>query len=423
MLQKENNREIKYKDTEVGRIPEHWDVVRLGDVCEINKKNYKNDKEWIDYLDTGNLTENRIAGLQKLFSNIDKIPSRAKRLVECKDILISLVRPNQKHFGVLEREIENLIVSTGFAVITVKEADVYYKYLYYYLTNEETTNHLQNLAESSVSTYPTLKPSDIEKLLIPLPPIEEQQKIAKTLSDIDNKIETNNKISQTLETMAQTLFNEWFVEFNFPDANGNPYKKSGGKMVESELGEIPEGWEVSSLSKVANYLNGLAMQKYRPKDDEESYPVLKIKELNQGNTTANSDRCAIDIPDKYVVNQGDIIFSWSGTLLVDIWSGETAGLNQHLFKVTSEKFPKWYYYLWTKYHLEKFIGIAKNKATTMGHINRGELDNSFVLVPVENQILMFSKVLSSKIDELIIVKKQNVHLKRIQKHLVEIFFK
>lgn len=173
-------------------------------------------------------------------------------------------------------------------------------------------------------------------------------------------------------------------------------------MITSELGDIPEGWEVSNLTSVANYKNGLAMQKFRP-TGEESLPVLKIKELNQGFTDSNSDKCDIDIRDDVKVYDGDVIFSWSGTLLMKLWTGGKAGLNQHLFKVTSDKYYKWFYYLWTKYYLRSFIEIAKDKATTMGHIKRQHLEEAVVLVPNIELLENLNEVLSPIID--MIVKK------------------
>ena len=123
------------------------------------------------------------------------------------------------------------------------------------------------------------------------------------------------------------------------------------------------------------------MQKYRPKDNERGLPVLKIKELRQGCCDSNSELCSPSIKSEYIVNDGDVIFSWSGTLLVDFWCGDACGLNQHLFKVTSSNYDKWFYYAWTNYHLQKFAAIAADMATTMGHIKREELAKAEVLVP------------------------------------------
>lgn len=213
---------------------------------------------------------------------------------------------------------------------------------------------------------------------VDFPPIDVQNKIASILSSLDDKIAVNKKICENLEAQAQALFKHWFVDFA-------PFKD--GKFVESELGLIPEGWRVASLSSIADYVNGLAMQKFRPEKGEEGLYVLKIKELGQGGFDANSELCSPSkIGDKYTINDGDIIFSWSGTLMVKIWCGGKCGLNQHLFNVVPNDYPKWFVYLWTRHHLDNFIRIAKDKAVTMGHIKRGELDKAMVLIPSDEDL-------------------------------------
>ncbi|MDY2573430.1 MAG: restriction endonuclease subunit S [Fusobacterium necrophorum] len=147
------------------------------------------------------------------------------------------------------------------------------------------------------------------------------------------------------------------------------------------LETLPDGWKQASLIDIADYLNGLAMQKYRPTVDETGIPVLKIKELRQGCCDDSSELCSPSIKSKYIIHDGDVIFSWSGSLLVDFWCGGICGLNQHLFKVTSNKYYKWFYYAWTKHHLDRFIAVAADKATTMGHIKRDELSKAEVLIP------------------------------------------
>ena len=268
------------------------------------------------------------------------------------------------------------------------------------------------------SGQPTIPMKTIRTIPIPLPTLNIQKKIASFFKKINKKVEINNQIISTLEELAFTLFKRWFVDFEFSYENANPYKSSGGKMVDSELGEIPEGWEATSLSDIANYKNGLAMQKFRPDEDEKSLPVLKIKELNQGFTDSNSDRCSVDISDKVKIENGDVVFSWSGTLLVKIWTGGDAGLNQHLFKVTSNKFPKWYYYLWTKFYMNKFIGIAKDKATTMGHIKRQHLNEAKVLIPSINMLEKFSKVLGPTIDMVTEKGIENLELSNLRDSLL-----
>lgn len=231
---------------------------KISDICEINSSNIsaKDNYEYINYLDTSNLTEGVIDSIQKLVIGEDKIPSRAKRKVKKNDILISTVRPNQKHYGILRKLRENLIVSTGFAVLSVNKDKVDAEYLYRFLTQDSVTNYLQAIGETSTSTYPSIKPSDIGNLDIKLPTLQEQKAIAKVLSDLDEKIETNNKINRTLEEMAQAIFKQWFVDFEFPNEEGKPYKSSGGEMVESELGMIPKGWEAGNFREFTDTVLG-----------------------------------------------------------------------------------------------------------------------------------------------------------------------
>lgn len=165
---------------------------------------------------------------------------------------------------------------------------------------------------------------------------------------------------------------------------------------------------VGKLSEIADYLNGLAMQKFRPKENEVGLPVLKIKELRQGSCDESSELCSPStIKPDYIIRDGDVIFSWSGSLLVYIWCGGTCGLNQHLFKVTSQKYDKWFYYLWTKHHLDRFIFLAADKATTMGHIKREELDKAEVIIPNTEVYSKLTMTLSPIIDKIINTRIEN----------------
>ena len=227
------------------------------------------------------------------------------------------------------------------------------QYLYYYLKQIDFPS--LNVG----SAVPSLTVSVIENIDVTLPNLQTQNKIAEILLSLESKIELNRRLNDNLEQQAQALFNHYFIDT--PDLLG--------------------GFSVGSLADAANYVNGLAMQKYRPINGEKGIPVLKIKELGQGRIDSSSDFCSNEINSYYKVYDGDVIFSWSGTLMVKIWCGGKCGLNQHLFKVSSKTTPKWFYYFWTKHHLDNFIRIAKDKAVTMGHIKRGELEKAEVLFP------------------------------------------
>lgn len=231
-------------------------------------------------------------------------------------------------------------------------------FVYYFHTPIGQHKLLSNASQVGVPAL--ARPSStFQKIEMELPDLETQKKVVKLIGSLQRRIKTNTAINDNLYAQAKAIFAQRFTDIE----------------------TIPDGWEKGNLLTIANFLNGLAMQKYRPNGDEVSLPVLKIKELRQGSCDNSSELCSPNIKPEYIIHDGDVIFSWSGSLLVDIWCGGTCGLNQHLFKVTSETHDKWFYYLWTVHHLERFIAIAADKATTMGHIKRGELAKAEVLIP------------------------------------------
>lgn len=301
----------------------------------------------------------------------------------------------------------NFCIAQDMVALRVDESVIYPKYLFAALRSDYIQNVIENMHVGTL--IPHFKKSDFERLMIPVPDEVTQKYIGNLYYDLSMAIELNNQINKNLEEMAQAIFKSWFVDFE-------PFKD--GEFEESELGLIPKGWRVAALDEIATYLNGLAMQKYPPSKNERGLPVLKIKELRQGFTDGNSDICSESIDNSYIINDGDIIFSWSGSLLVDIWCGGRCGLNQHLFKVTSASYNKWFYYMWTRYHLERFIAIAKDKATTMGHIQRKHLSEAKVLIPEPNTLAFMDSVMQPIIDLVIANKVENKTLSTIRDTLL-----
>ena len=236
----------------------------------------------------------------------------------------------------------------------------------------------------------------VQNLEIMVPDYEEQRRISGLLKSLDDKIVANTEVNKNLLEQTQSIFTQEFLI----------------------LDHIPDGWQESSLLGIADYLNGLAMQKYRPKDDEQGLPVLKIKELRQGSCDFNSELCSLSIKPEYIVHDGDVIFSWSGSLLVDLWCGGTCGLNQHLFKVTSSTYDKWFYYAWTNHHLQKFAAIAADMATTMGHIKREELSKAEVLIPSQSDYDRIGGLLAPLYDLVIANRIENRKLASLRDELL-----
>lgn len=246
----------------------------------------------------------------------------------------------------------------------IGNVEIYPEFVAYYFRSPRFRANIVGM--SSITTRASLNNSMLAELPLLLPNYEEQVRIATILKSLDDKIELLHRENKTLEAMAETLFRQWFIE------------------------EAKEDWEEISLTKVANFLNGLACQKYPPKNEIEKLPVLKIRELSNG-IGDDSDWATIDIASEYIIHAGDVIFAWSASLMVKIWDGEDCILNQHLFKVTSYKYPKWFYYLWCKHHLNEFIAIAQSHATTMGHIKRSDLESAIVLIPSNKELMMMNE--------------------------------
>ena len=277
--------------------------------------------------------------------------------------------------------------STEFIVMSARDGLTDPKFVYYLARSPDFRNYA--IGQMTGTSGRQRVPSDaVEDFEFALPPLEEQRAIARVLGALDDKIELNRRTSETLEEMARALFRSWFVDFDpvRAKAEGRP---SGlppdldalfpASFEASELGEIPAGWEVRSLDEIATFTNGLALQRFPPEGDA-WLPVIKIAEMRRGYTDRTA-KASADIDGRYIVDDGDVLFSWSGSLEMVLWSHGRGALNQHLFKVTSDEYPRWFYLGWTREHLDEFRAIAAGKATTMGHIQRHHLTDAKVVVP------------------------------------------
>lgn len=292
------------------------------------------------------------------------------------------------------------------------------QFVFYSLFCDAFFDHMMRGAKGT--KMPRGDKNHILDFLIPEYDIKIQKEIANVLASLDAKIECNNCINTELQAMAKTLYDYWFVQFDFPDKNGKPYKSSGGRMVYNEVlkREIPEGWEVKSLYEVADFINGLACQKYRPENEfDEFLPVIKIREMNDG-ISSNTERAKVNIPDKNKIDDGDVLFSWSATLDVKIWTEGKGALNQHIFKVVSKKFPRTFYYFEVLNYLHHFKMMAELRKTTMGHITIDHLKAGYIPIPPHDLINRLDKRLDSILSKVIISKKESHQLSAIRDWLL-----
>ena len=352
---------------------------KLSDICsfrkgkvEVENLNAKN------YISTENMLPNKCG-----ITEASSLPT-VSLTQEYKngDVLVSNIRPYFKKIWQAQYDGG----CSNDVLVFVPKPNMDKDFLYYVLADDDFFTY--SMATSKGTKMPRGDKTSIMQYEVPLIDLQVQKKIASVLKTLDEKIELNNEINNNLEQQAKAIFSNEFLT----------------------LETLPDGWKQASLIDIADYLNGLAMQKYRPTADETGIPVLKIKELRQGCCDDNSELCSPSIKSEYIIHDGDVIFSWSGSLLVDFWCGGICGLNQHLFKVTSNKYNKWFYYAWTKHHLDRFIAVAVDKATTMGHIKRDELSKADVLIPNEADYKRIETLLQSIYDLIIANRIENKKL-------------
>ncbi|MBU2772515.1 restriction endonuclease subunit S [Acidithiobacillus ferrooxidans] len=277
-------------------------------------------------------------------------------------------------------------------------------YLYYWLAAHESM--LLSKVEHTGIGAGKLDTAVLKNLRVQVPPIEAQRAIAHILSTLDDKIELNRRRNQTLEDMVRALFKDWFVDFGpvrTKIEGQEPYlPEEIWRLFPERLDEEgkPVGWEEKPLDEIAEFLNGLPLQKFPATDPGDSIPVIKIAELRNG-VSAKSDRASRDVPAKHIIKDGDFLFSWSGSLLAKFWTEGDGALNQHLFKVSSDQFPMWFVSHWVHHHLVDFQTIAASKATTMGHIQRGHLTAAKTVCPPARVLLSMGVTMAPLVEQAI----------------------
>lgn len=354
------------------------------------------------------------------------------------DILFGKLRP---YFRKVVRATFDGVCSTDIWVVRAKKG-IDQGFLYYWMASNDFIDFSTRGSEGT--RMPRAKWEHVSRHRIQFADIKRQRTIARILGSLDEKIDINRRMSKTLETIAGTLFKSWFVNFDpvvdnalmigsFIPKELRPYATRRKKLIHDgglslgkvhnlfpsefemtgELGWVPKGWRVCSLDQIAAYMNGLACQKYPTKNDEDGLPVIKIREL-RGGIDRRTEKATESVPSKYIVKDGDILFSWSGSLLVKAWTGGDGVLNQHIFKVTSREYPKWFVYFWTCQHLKEFIQIANDKATTMGHIKRDHLQSVKVIVPDDTILERLGNCIAGPFDKAVKNLCQSVSLRQLR---------
>jgi type I restriction enzyme S subunit len=339
------------------------------------------------------------------------------------DTLLARITPCLEN-GKIARYVSNKDVkvahgSTEFIVIRGREGVTDNLFAYYLARSEIVCRYLISQMSGS-SGRQRVPVRAFAELTIELPPLIEQRAIAGILGALDDKIELNRQMCKTLEDTAQAIFKSWFIDFDPVHAKAAGKQPKGmnpaiaalfpDSFDDSHL--IPKGWSLDGLDSLGTFLNGLALQKYPPTDDE-WLPAIKIAQLRT-NDTRNADKVSSSIGKEYIVKDGDILFSWSGSLECVLWSGGKGALNQHLFKVTSTDYPKWFVYFWIHHHLPEFRHIAAGKATTMGHIQRHHLKEAKVIIPSSNILEIANRIIDPLFENIVIRSLESKQLEYIR---------
>lgn len=404
---------------------------KIKDITDINPENITNDMkfEYINYLDTSNITKGKINDIIKI--DYKDAPSRAKRIVKVNDIIYSSVRPNLCHYGILRNVFDNMIVSTGFIVLRCKE-NVLPEYLYAYITLPEITKKMHLIAITSTSAYPSIKPDDLANLEIPLPSLKKQEQISKILSTIDKKIELNNQVNQNLQKLSQELYKKWFVDFEFPNEEGKPYKSSGGKMVNSEFRLIPEGWNYRKISDVVDFINGYGFNSNMLLDnyEKDTYKVFKMGNIKIGGGV-NKEKTKSWIYkkdcsnlEKFILKKGDILMCMtdmknSATPLL----GHTALMdtdneyivNQRVGLLRCKKKFINYPYIYILSNLDFFIDELRSRANSGVQVNLStkEICDTKILIPNKRIHDEFNKIVEPMYEKVFKIQRENEILKNL----------
>jgi len=369
-----------------------WREYKLGEIISSNNKSIDKNYELenIQYLDTGSITNGKIDAFQEF--KISEAPSRAKRLVKHQDIVYSTVRPIQRHFGFIENSQKNLVVSTGFSVIETNQKLAYPKFVYYFLSSDETVEILDVIAEASTSAYPSLKPSDIENLDISLPPLEEQKAIAEVLSSLDDKIDFLHRQNKTLEDLAQTLFRQWFIE------------------------EAKEEWEVGKLPDEFDLTMGLSPSGDTYNEEQNGMPMF------QGNADFEfrfpTNRVYTTDP-KRIAERFDTLVSVRAPVGAQNMAKEQCCIGRGVASFRYKFDNSFYTYTYYKMHsLMEEIKQFNETGTVFGSIGKSDFENIEIIKPPFEYVSKFQNEVKPIDDKIILNCEQIKSLKNLRDTLL-----
>ena len=352
----------------MGNEMEELRRIRLGDACITNADTYSPKEGWkfVNYLDTGNITDNRIDSVQYIDVKNEKLPSRARRKVKKNSILFSTVRPNQRHLGIIKEQPDNFLVSTGFAVIDVDNTILDPDFAYYTLSQKKVVDMLHAIAEQSTSAYPSIKPSDIEDVEIDIPSIETQKKIVGLLGCIDKKIVLNTEINDNLQEQAQALYSNMFIR------NASDQWSEGvlSDVADITMGQSPKGDTYNEDGLGTVFFQGRGEFGFR-------FPTRRLfttdpKRMAQTNDVLMSVRAPV----------GDLNVAY-----------EPCCIGRGLGAIRSNDNHQ-SFVLYTVFSLREKLDMFNGEGTVFGSINRDALNTMPITIPTKDEMDRFEEIVA-----------------------------
>ena len=405
-----------------------WQVVKLSNLVDTISETYRfNKNQEVTLINTSDILDGKVLKHDRELPL--SVAGQFKKTFRKGDILYSEIRPANRRFAFVDFDSNNYVASTKLMVLRKKHEDIDNNFLYLTLKSNQVINELQTIAESRSGTFPQITYTELSNLEILLPSLKEQKTIANILSSLDDKIELNNKINKNLEELAQTLYKRWFVDFDFPNEEGEPYKSSGGEMVDSELGMIPRGWEVKELSQIAHFVGGFAF-KGNSNDEFGKYGVITIKNVQNGYLDLSNLSKTNIFPEKLKKTQmleiGDLLVSLTGNVgRVAIVNRKYLLLNQRVEKVIPKDERRRgliYFLLRSSEMFNKMLSLSKGSAQQ--NLSPVELSKVKIVFSNSQDINVFSDffhlVINNQMENIRLIKLRDELLPKLMSGEIEV---
>lgn len=387
---------MSLKETEIGMIPENWDVKKISDIGEVIgggtpktkvEEYWNGDISWITPKDLSGFSERYIYKGERSITK-EGLNNSSAKLLPKGTVLFSSRAP----IGYLAIAGKELATNQGFKSIVCDSKKVNNLFIYYLLKNKK--EEIEQIAGGS--TFKEVSGKVVKEFKVQIPPLEEQKAIANILSTLDEKIEVNNKINKTLEKMAQTIFKHWFVDFEFPNENGEPYKSSGGEMTHSELGMIPKGWKVRTIKEIA--LNGNVICGKTPSTKKkENYgrymPFITIPDMHNKVFVTVTERylskLGVESQNNKTLPPNSICVSCIATPGLVTLTTEKSQTNQQINSFQCKEGISYYYmYLNLSNRSEEIRTLGAGGSTTL-NLNKTQFSKIKVIIPPKDIMFKF----------------------------------